>query len=207
MSIANPVPVSPPDAIAAIAPASPRPSSASADYQAPVLKMVNFLFLDKEEIAILRRIQVLTNNGEHLCVLSNDTIENELKIPTSTSQRALQTLKDLGMIYTKIKDTEMGKNSRVIFFDRYRTAELSGSYDFMGLPEYVLANNPAFTAHAAAEAQALARAESSAVHNTAPVSAVRSGSSVDSSALSFADNSTASSSSSSAASAGGECCS
>ena len=206
MSIANPVPVSPPDAIAAIAPASPRPSSASADYQAPVLKMVNFLFLDKEEIAILRRIQVLTNNGEHLCVLSNDTIENELKIPTSTSQRALQTLKDLGMIYTKIKDTEMGKNSRVIFFDRYRTAELSGSYDFMGLPQYVLANNPAFTAHAAAEAQALACAESSAVHNTAPVSAVRSGSSVDSSALSFADNSTASSSSS-AASAGGECCS
>ena len=69
MSIANPVPVSPPDAIAAIAPASPRSSSASADYQAPVLKMVNFLFLDKEEIAILRRIQVLTNNGEHLCVL------------------------------------------------------------------------------------------------------------------------------------------
>ena len=192
MSIANPVPVSPPDAIAAIAPASLRPSSASADYQTPALKMVNFLFLDKEEIAILRRIQVLTNNGEHLCVLSNDTIENELKIPTSTSQRALQTLKDLGMIYTKIKDTEMGKNSRVIFFDRYRTAELSGSYDFMGLPQYVLANNPAFTAHAAAEAQALACAESSAVHNTAPVSAVRSGSSVDSSIAS----------SSSAASAG-----
>ena len=93
MSIANSVPVSPPDAIAAIAPASPRPSFASADYQAPVLKMVNFLFLDKEEIAILRRIQVLTNNGEHLCVLSlsNDTIEDELKIPTFTSQRAIQT--------------------------------------------------------------------------------------------------------------------
>ena len=67
MSIANSVPVSPP------------------------LKMVNFLFLDKEEIAILRRIQVLTNNGEHLCVLSNDTIEDELKIPTFTSQRAIQT--------------------------------------------------------------------------------------------------------------------
>ena len=206
MSIANPVPVSPPDAIAAIAPASLRPSSASADYQTPALKMVNFLFLDKEEIAILRRIQVLTNNGEHLCVLSNDLIQKKLKIKPTTAQRALLSLQDFGLIYITVKDTELGKNSRVIFFDRYRAAELSGSYDFMGLPQYVLANNPAFTAHAAAEAQALACAESSAVHNTAPVSAVRSGSSVDSSALSFADNSTASSSSS-AASAGGECCS
>ena len=188
MSIANPVPVSPPDAIAAIAPASPRPSSASADYQTPVLKMVNFLFLDKEEIAILRRIQVLTNNGEHLCVLSNDTIEDELKIPTSTAQRALQTLKDHGMIYIKVKDTEMGKNSRVIFFDRHRTAELSGSYDFMGLPASVLENNPVFTAHAAAESQALARAESAAVHNIATVSADN-----NNSTASFAGISTASS--------------
>ncbi len=94
------------------------------------------------------------------------------------------------MIYIKVKDTEMGKNSRVIFFDRHRTAELSGSYDFMGLPASVLETNPVFTAHAAAESQALARAESAAVHNTTPVAAASStGASVDSSsAVSSADN-------------------
>ena len=159
MSIANPVPVSPANAVTAIAPASRRPSSVSKDDYAPVLSMVNFLFLNYSEITILRCIKGLTNNGEHLCVLSNDLIQKKLKIKPTTAQRALLSLQDFGLIYITVKDTELGKNSRVIFFDRYRAAELSGSYDFMHLPPSVVERNPSFMDYASAAARNLARAD------------------------------------------------